>query len=249
MLKQAIKKSLAIMGLEIKWISNNQNVNNKERYSVVLPGATYSPWLSDVEFNELYSKIRSSTFIDIYRCYELWTLVDQSLKRKGNLIEIGVWRGGSAALIGYHTKMSEPKRKLYICDTFTGVVKTGPNDTIYKGGEHSDTTKQYVENLIFDSIKLDNVKILEGIFPDETGNLIKNDVFCFCHIDVDVYQSAKDIVEWIWDKLSVGGIIVFDDYGFEGCEGVTKYVDELRLLNDRVIIHNLNGHAILVKLC
>ena len=94
MIKKIIKTSLAKRGLEIKRISNRLHINNKEMYSVVLPGATFSPWLSDTEFNEIYTKIKSSTFIDIYRCYELWLLVEQSLKKQGNLIEIGVWRGG-----------------------------------------------------------------------------------------------------------------------------------------------------------
>ena len=41
---------------------------------------------------------------------------------------------------------------------------------------------------------------------------------------------------------------MFDDYGFSGCEGVTKYVNELRESNrDLFFIHNLNGHAILIK--
>jgi O-methyltransferase len=70
----------------------------------------------------------------------------------------------------------------------------------------------------------------------------------FCHIDVDVYQSAKDIVDWIWDKLVVGGIIVFDDYGFPTCTGVTKYVNEQDGKPDRLIIYNINGHAIMIKI-
>jgi O-methyltransferase len=42
-------------------------------------------------------------------------------------------------------------------------------------------------------MNLDNVEILEGVFPDQTGHLVENEEFRFCHIDVDVYQSANDI--------------------------------------------------------
>jgi hypothetical protein len=69
-----------------------------------------------------------------------------------------------------------------------------------------------------------------------------------CHIDVDVYESAKGVVEWLWHRLKVGGIIVFDDFGFNTCNGVTKFVNEQKLLDDRVVIHNLNGHAVMVKI-
>jgi O-methyltransferase len=64
---------------------------------------------------------------------------------------------------------------------------------------------------------------------------------------VDVYDSAKDIVEWIFPKLTIGGIIVFDDYGFHFCTGVTRLVEEYRNHPDKIIIHNLNGHALLIK--
>ena len=67
-----------------------------------------------------------------------------------------------------------------------------------------------------------------------------------CHIDVDTYLSAKEIFDYAWPKIPVGGIVVFDDYGFWTCEGVTKYFNALDLKDGRKI-HNLNGHGIIVK--
>ena len=49
------------------------------------------------------------------------------------------------------------------------------------------------------------------------------------------------------ERLSPGGVAVFDDYGFPACPGVTKFVDEQRGLPDRLVFHNLNGHGIVVK--
>jgi O-methyltransferase len=51
----------------------------------------------------------------------------------------------------------------------------------------------------------------------------------------------------VWPRLSPGGVVVFDDYGFSACPGVTKLVDEQRMRDDRLVLHNLNGHGILVK--
>jgi len=64
---------------------------------------------------------------------------------------------------------------------------------------------------------------------------------------VDVYQSAKDVFDWAWPRLARGGIVVFDDYGFRSCEGATRLVEEQRGHPDRVTLHNLNGHAVVVK--
>lgn len=226
----------------------NKTIIDNESHGFVFPEATYSPWLSDTEFVKVYDSIRKDTLIDIYRCYEIWELVEESMKNKGSLIEVGVWRGGSAGLIAKRTAQLDKTRTVYACDTFEGVVKASDKDTFYKGGEHSDTSKHHVENLLYNKLGLKNVKLIEGIFPDVVKDKMNNEVFTFCHIDVDVYQSAKEIVNWIWEKLVIGGIILYDDYGFEGCEGITKFVNEERLLSDRIIIHNLNGHAIIIKM-
>ena len=70
------------------------------------------------------------------------------------------------------------------------------------------------------SLGLKNYRILEGIFPDQTAHQIPADErFRLCHIDVDVYDSAKDVVNWIWDRMVPGGLIIYDDYGFECVRG------------------------------
>ena len=51
------------------------------------------------------------------------------------------------------------------------------------------------------------------MFPDVNSNKI-DDKIRFIHIDVDTYQSARDIVEWSYSKLVKNAYIVFDDYGF-----------------------------------
>jgi O-methyltransferase len=212
-------------------------------------GIKYAPWASDQHFKSELSKIAGHTLVDHYRCYELWELVGRaaSINPNGHFIEIGVWRGGTASLIAKKLSLISSQATLYLADTFTGVVKASEKDASYHGGEHADTTVDVVKKLL--NGKYDKVKILEGIFPEETSQFVDNQHnFAFCHIDVDVYQSAKDIVDWIWDKLAIGGVIVFDDYGFPTCTGVTKYVNEQDGKSDRLVIYNLNGHAIIVKL-
>ena len=245
-LKDLIKKTVSFLGYQIK--RDNIKIKDSQNYSRVYPAATFSPWLQDKSFNHVYDLIGNNTMIDKYRCYELWKLVEESMKFKGSLIEIGVWKGGSTGLIAYKTALIDETRKVYSCDTFKGVVKNSEKDSVYKGGEHKDTSKQLVEDFISEKLGLKNVILIEGVFPDDVEHLFNNEKFSFCHIDVDVYKSAKDIMRWIWDKLSVGCIIVYDDYGFEECDGITKFIGEERLLNDRIVIHNLNGHAIVIKI-
>jgi O-methyltransferase len=206
----------------------------------------YCPWNEDPDFLDTFEKIKTHTLVDKARCYELWSLVKQSKKSEGSIIEIGTWKGGTGAILAKSALLNQITEPVILCDTFTGVVKASTKDTAYKGGEHSDACYQIVEKL-FSEIGISNFKILEGIFPEETGNQVSDRKFRLCHIDVDVYKSAKDIVEWIWGKMSLGGIIVFDDYGFRGTDGITKFVNEEMEKSDRIIIYNLNGHAIFIK--
>lgn len=211
------------------------------------PFASYSPWRVDQSFQKLYKVIFAYTLVDWYRCYELWQLVEQTAELEGALIEVGVWRGGTGALIAHKAISCGINDPVYLCDTFEGVVKASSQDSTYKGGEHADTTEGTVIGLL-NHLQLSNVKILKGIFPDQVEHLVTDQKFRFCHIDVDVYASAKGVVDWIWDRMAVGGIMVYDDYGFWSCDGITNFVDEQRKLKDRVVIHNLNGHAVVIKL-
>ena len=217
-------------------------------FDFVTPYATYAPWYQDAEFMETYSKIKNHTLVDIFRCHELWEIAGtiHNLDNSASFIEVGVWRGGTAAIIAKKLSILQARNSFYLADTFKGVVKASDKDFSYNGGEHADTSIEIVKELLDD--KYDNLKIIVGIFPDETAHLIDpGEKFGFCHIDVDVYESAKDIVDWIWKRLIPGGIIVFDDYGFSSCTGIIKYVNEQKKLNDRIILHNLNGHAIMIK--
>ena len=214
---------------------------------MLLPKATYSPWMDDEAFRKAYAAVEKSTLVDVYRCYELWQLVAESAKAgAGDLIEIGVWRGGSGALIAQRSLIDGQGGTVYLCDTFAGVPKAGASDSVYRGGEHADTDRGRVEGLIA-RLSLGNVRVLEGVFPNDTGETCQDRRFRFCHIDVDVYQSAKDVLEWVWPRLIIGGIVVFDDYGFHDCGGVTKLFNEQYGRRDRVLLHNLNGHGIAIK--
>ncbi len=208
---------------------------------------TYCPWNIDHKFIESYEFFRSFTLLDIYRCYELWKTVEQTAKLSGDIIEIGVYRGGSGLLMAKNAKLCGIPCTVYLCDTFNGVVKAGEHDFTYKGGEFSDTSESTVE-MTTKQACLNNVKILKGVFPDETGFRIADRKFRLCHIDVDVYQSAHDILEWIWPRMVHGGVIIYDDYASEECKGITKHVEEQMGLEDRLVFYNLNGHAIMVKL-
>lgn len=211
----------------------------------VLPKATYAPWRNDRVFIELYSKVSNHTLVDIYRLYELYCLAGSVVAAEGHFLEVGVWKGGSAAVIGSRSQRLGDC-ELWLADTFSGVPKAGNSkDTVYQGGEHADTSIAEVEVLL-GACGVTDFEILRGLFPQETSAPVESKSFRFVHIDVDSYDSAAEVFRWAWPRVAVGGVVVFDDYGFWGCEGVTAFVDEMRS-QGAFVVHNLNGHAILPK--
>lgn len=243
-LKTAIHSKLRHLGVQVIRMPLGAS-----EYEVVKPLASYSPWNSAPGFQSVYRQIQNNTLVDIYRCWELWTLVEQTTKLRGAILEVGVWRGGSGALIAKRASIVGIYDPVYLCDTFEGVVNArGNSDTAYRGGEHSDTSPEVVEKLLR-RLDIGGVRILKGVFPEQTASLIpRNEKFRLCHIDVDSYQSAKDVMNWVWPRLVPCGVVVFDDYGFCGCEGVKALINEQMHEPGRLVIHNLNGHAIVVKL-
>ncbi len=174
----------------------------------------------------------------------------------GHVLEIGSWRGGSGTVIaralgGAGAAPGDARggagRRIILADTFAGVVKAGARDTYYKGGEHANTSVDAVQRLLARA-GVPHVELLSGVFPEDRGEEIADLRFALCHIDVDVYQSAKDCFEWVWPRMVPGGVVVFDDFGFYGCEGVTAYVHELARGGGRLtVVPSLSGQAIVTR--
>ncbi|MFP4376429.1 MAG: TylF/MycF/NovP-related O-methyltransferase [Spirochaetales bacterium] len=212
-------------------------------YGQIEPVSNYRPWDVDQEFQEIYAKVTSNTMVDQFRLWTLWFLAKQL--PAGDLLEVGSWKGGSGAVLARAVSVAGGANPVVLADTFRGVVKATEHDTYYKGGEHANTSRELVQAFL-QELGHGETMILEGVFPDETAEQIAERQFAMCHIDVDVYQSARDVFEWVWPRMVTGGVVVFDDYGFYGCEGVTKYVLELAT-TEVVVVPSLTGQAIIQK--
>ena len=206
----------------------------------------YPKHLTDAAFMEVARKTDAYTLVDVLRRHELWSLVGQSRKlAPGNYLEVGVWRGGTGLLIAEAKKHFGCEGEVYLADTFTGVVAAGEHDSLYVGGEHADTSEEGVRELL-DTNGHQQIRLLKGMFPDDTADQVVGPLRLL-HVDVDVYQSAKGVVEWGFDRVVPGGIIVFDDYGFSSCSGITKLCEEYETDDRFFFIHNWNGHCVLIK--
>lgn len=215
-------------------------------YQLVLPFATYAPWLKDKEFMMLYRELEQDCLVDLYQCWELWTLAQQKAGSEGEFLEVGVWRGGSSVILGRAILAAGFETGLCCCDSFSGLVKTTQHDPYNHDGELGDGCAETVRRKLED-FGISNFELLVGVFPDETGPQLGNRTFSLCHIDVDTRQSALDVFDWVWPQLVPGGVVVFQDYGFHRTPGISNLVDGLRGREGLTVVHNLNGNALVFK--
>ena len=137
-------------------------------------------------------------------------------KIKGDIAEVGVYKGGSAKLI-CEAKGDKP---LHLFDTFEGLPKVSKFDDrkLLKGMFNAPL--EDVKRIILKKYR--NVFFYKGLFP-ETAQLVKNKLFSFVHLDVDLYKSTKSCLEFFYPRINKGGIIISHDFGLRG---VRKAFDE-----------------------
>jgi O-methyltransferase len=249
MLERIYKAARRAVRWRLRWVQRDYHARlhgMEFSYQSIIRNQAYAPWMTDTDFHAVYDRVRGHTMVGVERCYELWDLMHNPGAASGAVVEVGVWRGGTAAILAAALARTRPAETIYLCDTFRGVAKAGHNDSLYRGGEHADTSVASVTELLR-SLSLDNAVLLAGVFPEQTASQIPPGPISLCHIDVDVYESAKDTVEWVEERLQPGGMLVFDDYGFPSCIGVTFFVNEIKATGRWTAIYNLNGHAVLIK--
>lgn len=180
--------------------------------------------------------------------YQLAELVDKSPKG-GCLVECGVARGGSAAILLYQA--NKYKKKLYLCDSYEGFPKAGEeeknNPVQFKEGDGKNYLTEDLVRLNLNKCKLDysSVTFVKGFFEKSMPKLAKTiEPISLLHFDGDYYKSANDVLDNLMCKMMDNGIIVFHDYPW--FHGIKKVVEE-RFKSTEIIIPNNEACYVMVK--
>lgn len=132
----------------------------------------------------------------------------------GDMAELGVYQGGSARIIAENGN----GRLLHLFDTFTGI----PSDDSM--GDHK--MGEFASNLedVQAYLKGYSVAFHPGTFPGSAAHL--DNWYSFVHLDADTYQSTTAAIRRFMPRMSKDGIMVFDDYCWYKCPGVTLAVHD-----------------------
>jgi O-methyltransferase len=178
----------------------------------------YTPWFGqggESTFAQAMTRVRASgpVGVSVDRCHLLYQLSQWSLRVAGAFAECGVFTGGTAHLLAIVLSGEESgdRRPLHLFDTFTGMPELARPARDYHGpGDFSGTSVEAVE------ARLDypSCQFHPGVMPGTFSDVSDVESYAFVHIDVDIYDSAMECCRWFWPRMTKGGIMVFDDYGF-----------------------------------
>lgn len=171
---------------------------------------------------DLIDKIREERLLlqGSDEAYQIFMAVERTEKIKGDLAEVGVYKGGSAKLICE----AKGDRPLHLFDIFEEIPKEDVGNYL----------KEYK-----------NVYFYQGLFPT-TAEPIKNNKFSFVHFDVDTYESTLSCLEFFHPRMNRGGIIISHDYICYA--GVRKAFDGFFEDKTEPVIEMSGSQCLVVKL-
>ena len=161
----------------------------------------------------------------VHRFLVCFELLNKTKKIRGDVVEFGVWNGNNLFVIKKILDFLKSKKKVIGYDHFKGMPKAD-NHNYFKGD------KKFI-NYITKFYRLKNIRIIN----DDIMNLKKHvktfSKLSFIYIDCDLYKTTAEILNLLNRKLSVGGIIAFDE-GKRGKRfGETKAMNEFFIRNKK----------------
>jgi O-methyltransferase len=158
----------------------------------------------------------------------------------GDLIETGVWRGGATIFMrGVLKALGIADRNVWVADSFEGLpvpdeerfpveAKTHRGPMMNKAYGHFAVGLEEVRrNFQAFGLLDDQVRFLRGWFKDTLPTAPINQI-AVMRLDGDYYESTMDGLVNLYDKLSIGGYAIIDDYGEDTWTYCRKAVDEFR---------------------
>jgi O-methyltransferase len=204
----------------------------------------YAPWEGEADFKRYYDPIRPHTLVSAERCWILLHLLRHARALQGHFAEFGVFRGGTALLAAEVLRDGNDRRPLHLFDSFAGMPETSAGEPFQKG-DFAQTSEAAVRALLSPSGA--NVVFHAGYFSD---TFVDADIpqLAYAHVDVDLYQSVLDCVEFIYPRLVPCGILIFDDYGFPSCSRAREAADRAFASRREKPIYLPTGQALVLKL-
>jgi O-methyltransferase len=210
----------------------------------------------------LYLSVAPYTMTTPEKVYALAAAVRYIVTNRiqGAIVECGVWRGGSMmAAARCLLELGTSDYELFLFDTFEGMTEPTDEDVMHTGEPASDllardkwmqaeASLEDVKHAML-SVGYEETKIhfVKGRVED-TIPRVAPDQISLLRLDTDWYESTKHELFHLFPRVSPGGVIIIDDYGWwRGARQATdEYIREnaIPLLLNRI---DIQGGRIGVK--
>jgi len=185
----------------------------------------YEAWTEKTEYKRIHNRFRDYTMVPTPDYVNTLRLAKRARTVEGCIVQCGVWKGGLAAglvsVLGTH-------REYFLYDSFAGLPKAKDidgaaalkwqSDTEALGYFDNCTASPDYANSAMKMAGAQNYHLVEGWFEDTLVENAPKDPIAFLHLDADWYDSMMMCLEQLFDRVAVGGYIVFDDYYvWDGC--------------------------------
>lgn len=167
---------------------------------------------------------------------------------EGDLIETGVWRGGATIFMAGLCAVHGEKRKVYVADSFEGLPPPDPKYKHDVGDIHHTLGKVLAidlptvqSNFAKYGLLSDQVIFIKGFFEH---SLAKADIgkLAILRLDGDMYSSTIQVLEQLYDKVSIGGYVIIDDYGaLSNCRAAVEDFRKSRDITDEMKVVDWSG--------
>lgn len=157
---------------------------------------------------------------------EILKIARGCLEVPGDFVELGCYEGDTSILLA--ETLQKTDKHLWIYDSFEGLPEKTDEDASEAGRDFQKgvlaVSKRDVK-LRFLRSGLPVPIIKKAWFNELTDQDLPSEI-AFAFLDGDLYQSIKDSLRLVEDKIAKGGIIIVHDYNNPELPGVTKAVDE-----------------------
>ena len=213
-----------------------------------LATAHFSPFLDNQEYAGRYAETADEFFgEDVrWRMWVLTALARQCVDLEGSFAEFGVYRGGCAFMILSMCRLP-PSKRVFLFDTFEGIPPEALTDSERESGLAgglADTSLGHVANRLAAwrrQISLVPGDVFHTLGDYDTGAL------SFVHMDMNAAAPTRHALDYVYQRLVPGAVVVFDDYGWKGLEAQRATVDEFLSQRPESVIALPTGQGLMIK--
>ena len=172
----------------------------------------------------------------------------------GDYVECGVSFGCMSSAIMQYLDWDKTGKTFFLLDTFKGIDARFLSEEERQKGK-ADTSEQWVKSGLYASgvaavqknfSEWKNVRIIEGPIPD-TLNQVDTERTAFAHIDMNNSLPEVAAADFIWPRLSRGGMLLLDDYAYYGYQSQKDGMDAFARRVGTAVLSLPTGQGLVIK--